>query len=191
MIQWDIAKVGDWAAQLDRLDPAEWVKIFKQELEQAVFYSCSHMEGLAKKNISDGRPEWPPMHPWTLIIRSYRNEAGLDQMKASGALFNAITKDQDGLVGWTGVFRRAKRDDDSGNDYANIAWIVEHGITIKVTTKMRRWLLARGIKIKASTQVLRIRARPFLRPAFEESKKEIDEIAEAAVRRALQRIRAL
>lgn len=184
-----IEMIGDWAGQLEKLDPRKWAEVLNEELSQGVYLGASVIEGKAKKGVARGRSSWPKKHPWTIPIRRSEGESGRGRMRVSGSLMNAINVRHDGLVAYVGLFRGEAWTNERG-DYANVGWQLEHGYYINVTPRMRGWLAARGLFLRQGTKVIRIRAWPFLAPAVTQSKKEVKEILEAAIRRALHRIRA-
>ncbi len=57
----------------------------------------------------------------------------------------------------------------AGVPAGRLAWLArihEHGVTIGVTTRMRRYMATRGLFIREDTEYITIPARPFVRPGL-------------------------
>ncbi|MBU0516701.1 MAG: hypothetical protein KJ621_18245 [Proteobacteria bacterium] len=102
-----------------------------------------------------------PNHPATIA------QKGSDKPLINhGDLINSITHKLLGDEGFFAGVLKGKKSSD-GEDLVNIGWIMEHGVTIKVSSRMRGYLHSIGIHLAASTTTITIPARPFIQPVWE------------------------
>jgi phage gpG-like protein len=193
-----VTKIGDWSLARRILSGASRrVKdaINKAVLQEAQFFRTKIVEGL--RSGAPGGQAFQPLATTTLAIRRFRGFKGSKPLIVHGDLRNsiAVVKEGDGV--FVGVLRTAKSR--GGQSLANIAAIHEFGsraIAVKLTPKMRRFLHAAfrsagldapsGDRPSTGIAVIRIPARPFLRPVFEEHGKP-----EEVSRRLLDRVAKL
>jgi phage gpG-like protein len=184
-----VTKIGDWSLARRILSGASRrikAALDKAVLQEAQFFRTKIVEGL--RSGAPGGQAFQPLAPTTLAIRRFRGFKGGKPLVVHGDLRNsiAVVKQADGV--FVGVLRTAKGK--GGQSLANIAAVHELGsraIAVKLTPKMRRFLHAAfrsagldapaGDKPSTGIAVIRIPARPFLRPVFEEHGKP-DEVAE-------------
>lgn len=174
-----ITKVGDW--QLARRLVSTARKRLKDATDKAVlqeaqFFRTKVVEGI-REQAPGGQP-FKPLAPTTLAIRRFRGFKGTKALLVRGDLRNSIVVvKQPGGV-FVGVLRTAKGKD--GQALVNVAAVHEHGsrpIVVKLTPKARRFLHAAfraagldrpaGDKPSTGIAVIKVPARPFLRPVFE------------------------
>jgi hypothetical protein len=182
-----VTKIGDWSLARRilkngsrRIEDA----LDKAVLQEAQFFRTKIVEGL--RSGAPGGQALQPLAPTTLAIRRFRGFKGSKPLVVHGDLRNsiAVVKQADGV--FVGVLRTAKGK--VGQSLANIATVHEFGsraIAVKLTPKMRRFLHAAfrsagldapdGDRPSTGIAVIRIPARPFLRPVFEEQGN--DEVA--------------
>jgi phage gpG-like protein len=131
-----------------------------------------------------GGATWKPLSPFTLAVRRMNKFAGTKALIHTGELRKSIITrvDSSGMSAFAGVSYAAINKD--GKRMANIAKTHEYGsrpIVIRITPKMRKflWVVMKfmGVSPKAGTgkgssgtgaayMVIRIPARPFMRPAI-------------------------
>jgi hypothetical protein len=175
-----VTKIGDWSLARRILSGASRrVKdaIDKAVLQEAQFFRTKIVEGL--RSGAPGGQALQPLAPTTLAIRRFRGFKGTKPLVVHRDLRNsiAVVRQADGV--FVGVLRTAKGK--GGQSLVNIAAVHEFGsraIAVKLTPKMRRFLHAvsrsagldapAGDKPSTGIAVIRIPARPFLRPVFEE-----------------------
>ena len=150
-----------------------------------------------------GKPYSPPLSPWTLAARKYRlKKKGTKIHIASGAMLRSINVQFTGKGAATvvnvGVKRGAR--EANGKDVVNIARVQEFGagpFAIPFTPKMRGYLakLAKDAGLPPSSGggggapviIVKIPARPFLRPAFAQFVGMMPDLFEEEFRKALIR----
>lgn len=174
-----IRKVGDW--QLARRLVSTAQKRLKDATDKAVlqeaqFFRAKVVEGI-REQAPGGQP-FKPLAPTTLAIRRFRGFRGTKALIRQGDLRASITvvKGADGV--FVGVLRTAKGKE--GQPLVNVAAVHEFGsrpVVVKLTPKARRFLHAAfhaagldrpaGDKPTTGIAVVRVPARPFLRPVFE------------------------
>jgi phage gpG-like protein len=186
-----ISRTGDWARARRLLTAAP------QRL-QAAIGTAVRQEAHALRNeivqgltsqAPGGEPLKPPS-PLTIAARQLEGFGGTKALIVRGDLRNSITVVVQGDEAFIGVSRSARSKD--GASMVDLAKLHEFGgppVIIPMTPKMRRFLFAllrqagkeptggsgRGVI------VVRVPARPFLRPAF-------DKFREGASRRFLERV---
>lgn len=174
-----LSKTGDWTAARRILATAP--KRIRQAqdkavLQEAQFFRTKIVEGL--RTGAPGGEALQPLAPTTLAIRRLRGGKGSKPLIRHGDLRNsiAVVKEGDGV--FVGVLRSAKSS--GGGSLVNVAAIHEFGsrpIALKITPKVRAFLHAAfrkagleepaGDRPSTGIAVIRIPARPFLRPVFE------------------------
>jgi hypothetical protein len=174
-----VTKVGDW--QLARRLVSTARKRLKDATDKAVlqeaqFFRTKVVEGIREQ--APGGEPFKPLAPTTLAIRRFRGFKGTKALVVRGDLRNSIVVvKQPGGV-FVGVLRTAKGKD--GQPLVNVAAVHEFGsrpIVVKLTPKTRRFLHAAfraagldrpaGDKPTTGIAVIKVPARPFLRPVFE------------------------
>jgi hypothetical protein len=181
-----VTKVGDWSLARRILTSAS--RRFKDAIDKAVLQEAQFFRTKIVEGLREGAPggqAFAALAPTTLAIRRFRGFKGTKPLVVRGDLRNsiAVVKQADGV--FVGVLRTAKGK--SGQSLANIAATHEFGsraIAVKLTPKARRFLHAafRSAGLDApdadrktrGIAVIRIPARPFLRPVFEEHGKPED-----------------
>ncbi|MBC7173707.1 MAG: hypothetical protein H5U40_14805 [Polyangiaceae bacterium] len=186
-----VSRTGDWARARRLLTAAP------QRLRSAVG-TAVRQEAHALRNeivqgltgqAPGGEPIAPPA-PLTLAARQLEGFGGTKALIVRGDLRNSITVIVHGDEAFIGVSRSARSKD--GASLVDLAKLHEFGgppVIIPMTPKMRRFLFA--LLRKAGKEptggsgrgviVVQVRARPFLRPAFERFR-------EGASRRFLERV---
>lgn len=174
-----LRKTGDWTAAR-RIFASAPKRIREAQnkavLQEAQFFRTKIIEGL--RTGAPGGQALQPLAPTTLAIRKLRGFGGTKPLIRHGDLRNsiAVVKEGDGV--FVGVLRSAKSG--GGASLVNVAAIQEFGsrpIVLKITPKVRALLHAAfrkagldepsGDKPSTGVAVIRIPARPFLRPVFE------------------------
>lgn len=190
-----LTKVGSWPLARRILHGGRRVKaaIDKAVLQEAQFFRTKIVEGLREG--APGGQAFAPLAPTTLAIRTFKGFGGTKPLIVRGDLRNSITVVKQGDTVFVGVLRTAKAG--GGQSLANVAAVHEFGsrpIVLKLTPKMRRFLhaafRAAGLDAPAADRpstgiaVIKIPARPFLRPVFERwsraedvSKRFLDRVA--------------
>jgi hypothetical protein len=190
-----VTKVGDW--DFARRFVSTAARRFKEAVDKAVlqeaqFFRTKIVEGL-REQAPGGQP-FAPLAPTTLAIRRFRGFKGTKALIVRGDLRNSIVVvKQPGGV-FVGVLRTAKGK--AGQPLVNVAAVHEFGsrpIVLKLTPKARRFLHAAfrsagldapaGDRPSVGIAVVRVPARPFLRPVFEKYGQ-----AEDVSRRFLERV---
>ncbi len=178
-----LAKVGQWALARRILSSGS------DNLKNAIGTAVRQEAELLRKEIVQGitsqapggSPIAPPS-PLTLAARRLSGFKGSKGLIVRADLRNAVATTVDGDAVFVGVPRKAKRK--KGEGLVDVAKILEFGagpIVIPMTPAMRRFLFAAidkagitrrpGPRAVRGVVVLRIPARPFLRPAFEVFRK--------------------
>ena len=175
-----VTKIGDW--QLARRLIATAQRRFKDATDKAVlqeaqFFRTKIVDGI-REQAPGGQP-FKPLKPTTLAIRRFRGFKGTKALLVQGDLRNSITVVKEAGGAFVGVLRSAKGG--TGQSLVNVAAIHEYGsrpIVLKITPKVRALLHAAfrkagldapsGDRPSTGVAVIRIPARPFLRPVFEE-----------------------
>lgn len=179
-----ITKAGDWdvAARILATAPAKIrFALDRAVLTEAQFFRTKVVEGF-REQAPGGQP-FKPLSPMTLAIRKFRGFGGTKALIVRGDLRNSFVvvkrTTRLGAEAFVGVLRSARGR--AGQKLVNIARIHEFGsgpIVIRVTPAMRRFLMAAIAKsgigsgassgaLKRGVIVVRIPARPFLRPVAE------------------------
>jgi len=172
-------KVGDWRLAHRLVTTAR--KRFteaadKAVLQEAQFFRTKIVEGI-REQAPGGQP-FKPLAPTTLAIRRFRGFKGTKALIVRGDLRNSITVVRQPGGAFVGVLRTARGKE--GQSLVNVAAVHEFGskpIVIKLTPKARRFLhaafhaagLDRPAKEGPSTgiAVIKVPARPFLKPVFD------------------------
>lgn len=194
-----VTKIGDW--QLARRLVSTAQKRLKDATDKAVlqeaqFFRTKIVEGI-REQAPGGQPFKPPA-PTTLAIRRFRGFKGTKALLVRGDLRNSITVVREKGGAFVGVLRTAKGA--TGQPLVNVAAVHEFGsrpIIVKLTPKARRFLHAAfrragldrsaGDRPSTGIAVIRVPARPFLRPVFEKYGGDPEEVS----RRFLARVSKL
>jgi hypothetical protein len=179
-------KTGDWGKARKLF--ANLSKTATGAADAAVQQEAHYLRGKIVQGITDQAPggrSFKPLSPLTIAARRMRGFRGTKALMVRGDLRNSITVMRQGTKTFVGVLRTATAKD--GKKLINIANVHEFGqvIVMKLTPKMRRFLAVlykkAGIPRVSSaggggkdTVVIRIPARPFLRPVFEKDAKPAD-----------------
>lgn len=163
---------GDWQAVKSLL--AGSASHFRAGLETGLAQEAQHLRKLVVQGITQQAPggeAFKALSDWTLAARDLKGFAGTKALLKGGDLRNAVVAMVHRDHAFVGVPRKAK--DAQGQPLVDVAKLNEFGsdpIVIPITPAMRRFLFALGGGgNKGSGQgvaVVRIPARPFLRPAF-------------------------
>jgi len=122
-----------------------------------------------KKNIARGRSEHASLHPFTIAQKGSERP-----LVDHGDLLNGVSVQfLSELVAFIGVSRGERS---NGKDLVSIAAVQEFGATIKVTPRMRAFLHAKGLHLKPSTKAIVIPPRPYIRPAWDEGRQDVEAI---------------
>ncbi len=174
-----LTKTGDWTAARRILASAPKRIREAQDkavLQEAQFFRTKIVEGL--RSGAPGGQAFQPLAPTTLAIRRLRGGKGTKPLIFHGDLRNSIAVVREGDGVFVGVLRSAKSS--GGGSLVNIAAVHEFGsrpIVVKITPKVRTFLHAAfrkagldeksGDRPSTGVAVIRVPARPFLRPVFE------------------------
>lgn len=189
-----VQRTGDWArarrllaAAPRRLEHAISTAV-KQE---AQLLRTEIVQGITKQ--APGGEDLKPPSELTLAARKLRGFGGSKALMVRADLRNSISAIVRGTEAFIGVLRSARSKD--GKSLVNVAQVQEYGsdpIIIPMTAAMRRFLFALLKKANQEPKggsgkgviVVKVPARPFMRPAFEK-------FANGAQRRFLQRVARL
>jgi hypothetical protein len=138
------------------------------------------VQGITKQ--APGGKSLKPLSPLTLAARKMAGFGGTKALMVRGDLRNAIAAIVKGDEAFVGVPRKAR--DKDGKPVVDVAKIQEFGagpFVVPMTPAMRRYLFTLYAKAgKSRTKgsgkgvvVIRIPARPFLRPAFKSFSKGV------------------
>lgn len=167
-----MALEGDWD-KIQNFDGDELAAAIRRGMRSGVRLGAVLVQGAIRKNIAQGRSEWKKLHPWTVERRGGDTAPLRDDGDLMGGIHVQFPSEDVALIG---VSRGTKGKD--GGDLVSIGAVHEFGATIGVTDKMRGWLHAHGMHLSPDTTHITIPARPFVRPAWEESQEEIAAIFE-------------
>jgi len=174
-----VTKVGDWDAARQFVSTAS--RRFKEAVDKAVlqeaqFFRTKIVEGL-REQAPGGQP-FAPLAPTTLAVRRFRGFKGTKALIVRGDLRNSIVVVKQAGGVFVGVLRTAKGK--AGQSLVNVAAVHEFGsrpIVLKLSPKARRFLHVAfrsagldspaGDRPSVGIAVIRVPARPFLRPTFE------------------------
>lgn len=180
-----VQKTGDWALARKMLSAAP------AKLKAAVGVALRQEAQLLRKEIvqgitnqSPGGENFKPLSPLTIAARKLAGFGGSKALIVKGDLRNAISAIVEGDEAFVGVPRKAQ--DKNGGSLVDVAKVHEFGagpFVIPMTPAMRRYLfvlikkagLKSGEGSGKGVVVVSIPARPFLRPAFKEFSKGIQE----------------
>jgi len=165
-MKFDMELTGDWgkgrAIQRGALRDA-----IRRGMVRGVRKGALVVQRRIKENIARGRAEHAPLHPFTIARKKSDRP-----LVAHGDLLNGVSVQFiEDLVAFIGVSRGAKA---KGHDLVSVAAVQEFGATIKVTRKMRAFLHAQGLHLKADTKAIVIPPRPYVRPAWQESREDVE-----------------
>lgn len=178
-----VQKTGDWALARRILSgaPAKMKVAVNLALRQeAELLRKEIIQGITKQ--APGGESFKPLSPLTLAARKMAGFGGTKALMVRGDLRNAISAIVKGDEAFVGIPRKAK--DKQGKPVIDVAKVHEFGagpFVVPMTTAMRRYLFALYAKAgKSRTKgsgkgvvVIRIPARPFLRPAFKAFSKDV------------------
>lgn len=180
-----VHKTGDWALARKMLSAAP------AKLKAAVGVALRQEAQLLRKEIvqgitnqSPGGENFKPLSPLTIAARKLAGFGGTKALIVKGDLRNAISAIVEGDEAFVGVPRKAQ--DKDGGSLVDVAKVHEFGagpFVIPMTPAMRRYLfvllkkagMERGEGSGKRVVVVSIPARPFLRPAFKEFAKGINQ----------------
>ncbi len=179
-----INRVGQWVDKTRALKKAELQTrrcLDKSLKQEGHFLRKKVVQGIRKQ--APGGQKFKKLRPNTRRARRLKNFRGTKALIRGGDLVGSIAVVTKPLGVFIGVLRTAR----TANGYAlvNVAKIQEEGsrpITIRMTPKMRRFLFAMLPKRRRRVQhplrspgggiiIIRIPARPFLKPVFEKYAK--------------------
>lgn len=181
---------GDWDAfrtLITNLTPG-----FRIALKAAARKNAKLLIREVKKGIKDQSPggqKFTPLHSLTVEEKSSLSGVGSTGANRAliryGDMVNAISYELDEQGGFTVGFP-ADATNRSGENVNMIATVMESGITITVTDKMRNYFASQGRPLKKSTSHIDVPARPFLEPVFEKNKNIIMNNYRMAIERILK-----
>jgi hypothetical protein len=174
---------GDWHNATSTL--TNYSQRYGKVANQAVYQEALYLAGEVRKGIIKQRPgKGPPFLPlskWTIASRQLKNFSGTKALIHKADLLNSIDAHKIGNQVLVGVLRTATNS--RGGSLVNIGYVQEFGsrpILIHVTPKMARYLfvlqkklgITHGKKEPGETHgakilVIKIPARPFLRPVWD------------------------
>ena len=178
-----VKKTGDWAVARRILSgaPAKMKGAVHIALRQeAELLRKEIVQGITKQ--APGGKSFKPLSPLTLAARKMAGFGGTKALMVRGNLRNAIAAIVKGDEAFVGVPRKAR--DKEGKPVVDVAKAQEFGagpFVVPMTPAMRRYLFALLAKAGQSRSrgsgkgvvVVRIPARPFLRPAFKSFSKGV------------------
>ncbi len=195
---------GDWE-KAKRIGGGELQKAMRRGMKFGILKAAGHIQVLMKLNVSRGRSEYAPLHPFTI------EQKGSEQTLVNhGDMLNSITIQSRGdLRVMVGLFRGVKHT--SGKPIVNIGLVHEFGATIPVTDAIRRALGFLGMfsigdardspenregsnledtdksEGAAFTEIV-IPPRPFVRPAWQEGRDEAGKLILRAIEKEARRL---
>lgn len=180
---------GDWKKLAQDLKFLK--KDFKRVLAMFMKREVLRYRSMVVKGIKDQEPggkRFRPLSAWTLAMRKFRGFGGTKALIVSGEMRKAITYrwSSSKLEGFAGILYKSKAKD--GKSMVNIAAVHEFGtkpFAIKRTDKMRKFLAMVASRtglivytpghVSSGIYVVKIPARPFFGPTFEEWQKDLGE----------------
>jgi hypothetical protein len=179
----DIAfqKFGDWAKTENII--TRLANDLDSAMRKATTRNALELEREMKKYIKSGKG-FAKLHPFTIKEKG-SSKPLIDNAELINSINHKLLSSWEAMVG---LLRNAphKGSGDTAIGIVNLGWLHEHGYQIGVTPKMRLSLAKRGLILSPSTTVIRVPARPFVRPVFENR-----EIQQRFVERYQQAIRDL
>lgn len=173
-----ITLTGRGWPKLDGIARGRLREAFRVGMRRGVRQAALVVQARIKANISKGRQEHDALHPFT-VARKGSSRPLVDH----GDMLNSVNVQfPSDLVAMVGVNRM------SADGKANIAAVQEFGATIGVTDKMRGYLARQGLHLRRDTVAIVIPARPFVGPAWEESRDDVREIMGNSVRDELVKL---
>jgi len=136
----------------------------------------AYLEGKIVEKIEQQDSSWQKLHPFT-VKRKGSTKAWIDK----GELLSLITRIIEGRmpkVVKVGIFNHEK---------GYIAHILEFGVSIPVTEKMRKYLHSQGLHLRNSTTEINIPERPLFRLVFDIEKNKIEQIVYAELNKEIQK----
>jgi hypothetical protein len=171
---------GHWGSARE-IERGALRQAIRRGLARSVAKGAVAIQARIKKNIARGRSEHAPLHPFTIA----RKGSELPLVDHGDLLNGVSVQFLSELVAFIGVSRGAKA---KGRDLVSIAAAQEFGATIKVTPRMRAFLHAKGLHLKPSTKAIVIPPRPYVRPAWDEGKPEVEQIFRDEVQAEIGRL---
>jgi hypothetical protein len=177
-----VRRTGDWA--LARRLLVGGAARLRGAIQSAVRQEAQVLRKGIVEGLTNQAPGGAPIAPLaktTLAARALKKFGGTKALLRRGDLRNSVTAVVEDFEAFVGILRKARGR--GGKPLANVAELNEFGfgpIVIPITPKMRRFLflLFRTAGVAPSggggqrgAVVVRIPARPFLRPAFEAFKR--------------------
>jgi hypothetical protein len=189
-------KTGDWAQARDAFESMA-VKMGEAS-QTSITQEAHYLRGEMIKGLQDQAPggkAFKPLSPLTLAARRLAGFRGTKALMVHGDLRNGIRVESlgKGKGSFIGILRTARTDE--GKNLINIAEVQELGagpFTIAITDKVRRYLgllfkelhgdsaiprpfwLLKAKENAKRVLIMRIPARPFIRPIFEAFAKPED-----------------
>ncbi len=175
-----VQKTGDWAKARRLITAAPRKLKIAVEIslrQEALVLRNEIVQGLTRQ--APGGQALKPLSPLTLAARRFAGFKGTKALIRRADLRNAITTVVRAGTAFIGIPRKARTKE--GDAMVDIAKLNEFGsdpMVIPMTPRMRRYLFAllraagktRGGGTGKGVVVVRIPARPFLRPAFDKYK---------------------
>ena len=195
----NVRRTGEWdkARRLLAAGPSRLRDASEQLLHQeAQRLRSDIVRGITAQ--APGGKDLKPPSPLTLAARRLKRRGGTKALVVRGDLRNGITAIVRGGQAFIGVPRKAR--DKSGRPLFDVAQVQEFGagpIVIPITPAMRRYLRAlhreaglnrsrgRSRGGRRGVVVISIPPRPFLRPAFDQFRRDVGKRVLATVGRQL------
>jgi len=165
-----LEKFGDWKRLEKTLDGIQ--RKIEAAMRKATRKNALLLERHIKKGIQTSKPaggkSLAPLHPLTIQLKG-SSKPLVDNADMLNAITHKMVGKTDAVVG---LLRNVPKKGATGAaiGLVNLGWIHEHGWAIRVTPKMREYLASQGMPLKATTTHIKIPARPFVRPVFEDKK---------------------
>lgn len=182
-----IEKLSDFEGQIRLITGRHWNDLVQREVGKGIRSAAEIIKKRVVANLTNGRAEWPPLHPFTRVIRDFRGSPSTRPLNDRGALAAAITVQTENLEALIGILPGA-RSSRGTIELSALARMQEKGFTIAVTPRMREFFKRRGIRLKFTTTHLFVPERPFMQPAVEESKQDVQYAIAASVAQVLASI---
>jgi len=160
--------VGHWRRlsehRLKGFGPKQWNKVHGA-LQAIGFY----FQREVRERVHRG--EYAENHPFTILMKSVHSKGSEVPLIDTAQMINSVKNYKYGSyhdpVLFVGIPKSATHSTSLFTQGGikstyQLAKLMEHGMTIHVTPKMRRFLAANGLRLKSDTKVLHIPKRPFI-----------------------------
>jgi len=197
----NIRMTGDWDKANKTLDKVQ--KQFKDVINGILMREAEVLRGIIITGFEAQAPGGKPFQPlsaWTIAMRRFRGFGGSKALIYSGEMRKSIVAKNypSTMTAFVGILYQTRRSGDDGERMVNIAKVHEFGskpFVVDVTPAMRR-LLAAVAKTTGLIQytegrkgveryLIKIPARPFLRPSYEKWRVGLEDRIQAQLKRGL------